>query len=144
MFRPDAVLELVAPLPEDAAPIEAHVGGLIDGVRPVARLRKKSGLSSDDLRVAIGQLRDRRVLKLAGVVEEAIGPWADDIAAEIAERARASDDHSIRGAGEYIPPHVMAEIQSMVDEEERAKVKDALEDEDAFDEETSEEPVPRT
>lgn len=144
MFRPEAVLELVAPLPHDAAPIEAHVGGLIDGVRPVARLRKKSGLSSDDLRVAIGQLRDRRVLKLAGVVEEAIGPWADDIAAEIAERARASDDHSIRGAGEYIPPHVMAEIQSMVDEEERAKVKDALEDEDAFDEETSEEPVPRT
>ena len=46
MFRPDAVLELVAPLPLDAAPIETHVGGLIDGVRPVARLRKKSGLSS--------------------------------------------------------------------------------------------------
>ena len=94
--------------------------------------------------MAIGQLRDRRVLKLAGVVEEAIGPWADDIAAEIAERARASDDHSIKGSGEYIPPHVMTEIQTMVDEEERAKVRDAIEDEAEFDEETSEEPPPRT
>lgn len=148
MFRPDAVLELTSPLPNDVSPIETHVGGLIDGVRPVARLRKKSGLSSDDLRVALGQLRDRRLLKLAGVVEEAIGPWADDIAAEIAERTRTSEEHSIKGAGEYIPPHVMAEIQSMVDEEERAKARAVLEDEEGdasadFEGDTTEGPLPK-
>ena len=146
MFRAEAVLTLVAPLPLEATAIEAHVGALIDGVRPVARLKKKSGLSSEDLRVALGQLRDRRVLKLVGVVEEAIGPWADDIAAEVAERARASEDHSIKGSGEYIPPHVMSEIQTMVDEEERAKVRAALDDDDegpAFDGDTSEGPLPK-
>ena len=37
LLRPDAVLNLCAPLPLDASPFEAHVAGLIDGVRPVAR-----------------------------------------------------------------------------------------------------------
>ncbi len=147
MFRPEAVLALVAPLPLEATPIELHVGGLVDGVRPVARLKKKSGLSSEDLRVALGQLRDRRALKLVGVVEEAIGPWADDIAAEAAARARGSEDHSIKGSGEYIPPHVMAEIQNMVDDEERAKVREAIGDDDddgaTFDGDTSEGPLPK-
>lgn len=141
MSRPDAVLELAAPLPSDVSPIETHVGALIDGVRPVARLKKKSGLSSDDLRVALGQLRDRRLLKLVGLIEEAVGPWADDIAAEVAERARASQEQSINATGEYIPPHVMAEIQSMIAEEERAKVRDALEDDEEFDSDTSEVPT---
>ncbi|OGQ24390.1 MAG: hypothetical protein A2138_06820 [Deltaproteobacteria bacterium RBG_16_71_12] len=148
MFRPDAVVELAAPLPRDVSPVEVHVGSLIDGVRPVARIKKKSGLSSDDLRVALGQLRDRRLLKLVGVIEEAIGPWADDIAAEVAERTRASEEHSIKGSGEYIPPHVMSEIQSMIDEEERAKVRDALDDDDDgggtdFEGDTTEGPAPK-
>ncbi len=148
MFRPDAVLELATRLPTDISPIETHVGGLIDGVRPVARLRKKSGLSSDDLRVALGQLRDRRLLKLVGVIEEAIGPWADDIAAEVAERMRSSQEHSIKASGEYIPPHVMAEIQNMMDEEERAKVREALDDDDDdggtdFEGDTTEGPAPK-
>lgn len=146
MFRAEAVLTMVAPLPLDVTAIEAHVGTLIDGVRPVARLKKKSGLSSEDLRVALGQLRDRRVLKLVGVVEEAIGAWADDIAAEVAERARTPEDHSIKGAGEYIPAHVMAEIQSMIDDEERAKVRAVLDDDDdeeaSFDGDTNEGPLP--
>lgn len=147
MLRPEAVLELVV-RPKDLSPFEQHVAALIDGVRPVARLKKKSGLSSTDLRVALGQLRDRNLLRLVGLVEEAVGPWADDIAAEVAERARGSGEHSIKGTGEYIPPHVMAEIQAMVDEEERAKVRDMLGDDDDevgadFEGDTTEGPLPK-
>lgn len=143
MFRPEAVIELAGAPPADLSAFEQHVASLIDGVRPVARLKKKSGLSSDDLRVALGLLRDRKLLALVGIVVEAIGPWADDIQAEIAERTRGSEDHSVKGSGEYIPPHVMAEIQTMVDEEERAKLRDVLDDEEDFDDDTSEGPTPR-
>lgn len=148
MLRPEAVLTLTRAPPADLSPFETHVAALVDGVRPVARLKKKSGLSSADLRVALGLLRDRKLLGLVGIVEEAVGPWADDIQAEIAERARGSGDQSVKGTGEYIPPHVMAEIQRMVDEEERAKVRDMLGDDDDedgtdFEGDTTEGPLPK-
>lgn len=146
MFRPDAVLELVV-RPKDLSAFEQHVVGFIDGVRPVARLKKKCGLSSADLRVALGQLRDRGLLRLVGVVEEAVGAWAADIAAELAERGGAPVEHSIQGSGEYIPAHVMAEIQAMVDEEERAKLRELVGDDDDedtdFEGDTTEGPLPK-
>jgi hypothetical protein len=123
-FRPDAVLGMRGPAPLDASPFELHVAGLVDGVRPVARIKKKSGLSSSDLRIALGMLRDRNLLRLVGIIEEAAGPWEAEIrdhAAEIAA-ALASDPDVTKpaGSGDIVPHHVMAEIKSMLadDDEE--------------------------
>ena len=114
MFRPDAVLALAGPLPANLSPFEQHIALLVDGVRPVARIRKKSGVSSADLRIALAGLRDKKLLRLAGIVEEAIGSLAAEIKHDFEE------DVTIPGKGEVIPTHVMAEIRSMLDEEDLA------------------------
>lgn len=105
-YRPDAVLAIIGTVPADLSAFEAHVANLIDGVRPVARIRKKAGVSSADLRIALGGLCDRGCVRLAGIVEQAAGPLADQTSA-----GKNKD---------VIPSHVMAEIQSMLDEDDAA------------------------
>src|SRR5688572_14732501 len=121
-FRPESVLGMRGPPPLDASPFELHVANLVDGVRPVARIKKKSGLSSADLRIALGMLRDRNCLKLVGVIEEAAGPYAVEIAQHAAEiaAAMASDPDVTKpeGSGEFIPHHVMADIKSMLNDDD--------------------------
>ena len=115
MLRPDAVLALTGAVPADIGPFEQHVAGLIDGVRPVARLRKKSGVSSADLRIALGSLLDRKLLRLVGVVEEAIGELAREIEKELAlQQDQGLTDPT--GRHDVIPHNVMADIQSMLEE----------------------------
>jgi hypothetical protein len=80
MLRADAVLALTASLPSDLSAFENFVATLIDGVRPVARIKKKANVSSQDLRIALNGLADRNLVRLAGIVEEAIGTLARDIA----------------------------------------------------------------
>jgi len=83
VFRPDAVLALDGGVPVDVSDLERKVAALIDGVRPIARVRKKCGASLPDLRIAIAGLRDRGLLVVVGVVEEAAGELAADIAADV-------------------------------------------------------------
>lgn len=71
LMRPEAVL---APAPDvdkrrgALSPFELHVLGFIDGKRPVARVRKLAGLTSDDVRIAVGMLADKGAVVLAGAV----------------------------------------------------------------------------
>lgn len=48
------------------SPFEQHVLSFLDGKRPLARLRKKAGLTFADLKVAIGMLADRGAIEVLG------------------------------------------------------------------------------
>ena len=109
LFRPDAVLALTRALPADLSAFEQHVAALVDGVRPVARLRRKSGVGSADLRIALAGLCDRGLLRLAGIVEEAPGKPAGSTGIETTTPGSAAG---------VIPPGVMAEIWEMIDEDD--------------------------
>jgi hypothetical protein len=120
MFRADAVLALTGPAPGDLSPFEAHVAGLIDGVRPVARVRKKSGVSSSDWRIALNGLAARKLLRVVGIVEEAVGVFEADITHDL-----ATSQNTVAGAqGDVIPPNVMLEIQRMLAEEEIQQIRE--------------------
>jgi hypothetical protein len=110
VFHANAVLE-VRPTPVVLPPLERHLASFIDGFRPVARLRKKSGLSSDELLDALRALRDRGLLVLTGIIE---------LTDEAYEPADTDEFEGTvpRGQHDIIPPHVMHEIQAMLDEEE--------------------------
>jgi hypothetical protein len=58
------------------SPFEQHVVQFVDGLRPVARLRKKTQLSSDDLRIALAMLADKGALMLRGHLPKPEG-WDD-------------------------------------------------------------------
>lgn len=113
VFHANAVLE-VRPTPIVLPPLERHVAGFIDGFRPVARVRKKSGLSSDELIDALRALRSRGLLVLTGIIEATDDTYApldpDD-----------SEGTIPRGSHDVIPPHVMLEIEAMLDEEDRLR-----------------------
>ncbi len=129
LFRPDAVLAVSAELPADLPPFERHVAGLIDGVRPVARVRKKCGLSAADLVIAVGSLWDRGLVRLAGIVEVTREPVPPSM-----WEPPAPGEPTISGtAADLIPPHVMAEIQAMLDE---VDVLDEMEGLDGIDDDT--------
>ena len=71
LMKPDAVLAQAADIEQRKAmlsPFEMHVLSSIDGKRPVARLRKKTGLSSDDLRIAVGMLAEKHAVVLVGTI----------------------------------------------------------------------------
>lgn len=51
------------------SPFELYILGMIDGRRPVARIRKKTRLVMSDLKVAIGILAARDLLVLKGTLE---------------------------------------------------------------------------
>lgn len=131
VFHANAVLSLresEAVLP----PLERHVAQLIDGFRPVARLRKKAGLSSDELIDALRALRARGLLVLTGIIEESADhvPVADD-----SDDVEATVPH---GANDVIPPHVMREIQTMLDEEDELRRQElSPDDADEFENETT-------
>jgi hypothetical protein len=110
-FRADAVIALRAPLPADTTPFEQHVAGFIDGFRPVARVRKKSGLQAADLRIALAALYDRGLLTLTGLVEPTTQKTTP-------LRVNEEDSRVTSDGVEVIPPHVMAEIEAMLEEEE--------------------------
>lgn len=109
MFRADAVLALTAPVPADIGAFEQHVASLLDGVRPVARVKTRSGVSSSDLRIALASLCDRGLLRLAGVVVET--------AVTLKETQRSNDDNT-GSKPDHIPAHVMMEIAAMMSEDE--------------------------
>jgi hypothetical protein len=111
MFRANAVLALTGPVPADVGAFEQHVASLIDGVRPVARIRSKSGVSSADLRIALASLCDRHLLRLAGIVIES--------AVTVKESVRPPDGET-GSRPDLIPTHVMMEIAAMMDEDEPA------------------------
>jgi hypothetical protein len=119
LLRPDAVLAL-APLAADAplTVLERHVGDLIDGFRPVARIKKKSGLGTVDVVLALRQLRERGLLKLVGVVEETFNEMMlDDFTADI--------ETMPHGANDVIPPHIMNEIAGMLVEEQGLRAQES-------------------
>lgn len=69
LLKPDTVLELAADVDPThllLAPFEAHVVSFIDGRRPVARIRKLSGLSLDDLRIALVMLAEKKIIRVKG------------------------------------------------------------------------------
>lgn len=69
MCEPNVVLAVkdgVDPSTFPLSPFEKHVLQLIDGQRPVARIRKKSRLVMSDLKIAIGLLGDRGVIVAKG------------------------------------------------------------------------------
>lgn len=69
LMKPEAVLKKADDLDKRKSmlsPFEMHVLSFIDGNRPVARLRKLTGLSSDDIRIAVGMLAEKGAVKLMG------------------------------------------------------------------------------
>jgi tetratricopeptide (TPR) repeat protein len=71
LMKPEAVLKQAPDLEQRKAmlsPFELHVLSFVDGRRPVARIRKKSGLSPDDVRIAVGMLAEKGAVLLAGRV----------------------------------------------------------------------------
>lgn len=67
MVQPQVVLRPKAGVDGAAlSPFEQHVLSFLDGKRPLARLRKKAGLTFADLKVAIGMLADRGALEVVG------------------------------------------------------------------------------
>lgn len=109
MFRANAVLALTKPLPADVGAFEQHVASLIDGVRPIARIKTKSGVSSADLRIALASLCDKGLLRLAGiVVEQQIS---------IKDTVRRPEGHT-GSRPDLIPAHVMADIAAMMEEDD--------------------------
>ena len=69
LMKPEAVLAQAADIEKRKSMLSAfelHVLSMIDGKRPVARLRKKTGLSSDDLRIAVGMLAEKNAVVLVG------------------------------------------------------------------------------
>lgn len=123
VFHANAVLE-VRPTPIVLPPLERHVAGLIDGFRPVARLRKKSGLSSDELLDALRALKERDLLVLTGIIE---------LTDELYEPHDPDEFEGTvpRGQHDVIPPHVMREIQAMLDEEDAIRRTEEREEAEA-------------
>jgi hypothetical protein len=112
LLRPDAIL-VVLDHEIELSPLERHIASLIDGYRPVARVKQKSGLTSADVLQALRGLRKKKVLKLEGVVEEAVGDVLDS------RHDNDLDDPTMpHGSGEAIPTHIMREIELMVAEVE--------------------------
>jgi hypothetical protein len=112
MFRADAVLALTGPVPADIGAFEQHVASLIDGMRPVARVRTKSGVSSADLRIALASLCDRHLLRLAGIV----------VLSTVTMKQTARPPEGDTGSRpDLIPTTVMAEIAAMLDEDHESK-----------------------
>jgi hypothetical protein len=76
LLEQDAVLKLKDGVDIDAlamSPFEHHVLALIDGVRPVARIQAKSGLSEEDLRICLTLIADKGVLERVGTARSAKG-----------------------------------------------------------------------
>jgi len=87
MLRSDAVLLLVEGTdPSTLSPFEQHIVAHLDGVRPIARVRKKTGLSGDDVRIAIGTLRDKQRLRLVGIFDPTLP--APTVAVELPPQPR--------------------------------------------------------
>lgn len=98
MVQPQVVLRCKSGVARAAlSPFEQHVLSFLDGRRPLARLRKKAGLSFSDLKVAIGMLADR------GVVE-VVGNFVPDLAGLL-------EEDELAGSGPHgVPPTTAAEL----------------------------------
>ncbi len=71
-LRPESVFVRsadVATRVDVLTPIERHVLDLIDGARPMARVRVVAGLESGDLRIVLALLIDKHMIELAGRVQ---------------------------------------------------------------------------
>jgi hypothetical protein len=75
MLDPDAVLRVCPGADVSSialSPFEHQVLALIDGERPVARIRKKGALSMSDTKIALAMLVDRGLLELVGHARPAL------------------------------------------------------------------------
>ena len=88
LLEEDAVLELITGgiRTFDLTPFEQHISSFIDGQRPVARVAKLSGLSTNDVRIALALLADRQMLRRVGHAERSVvetdpldAPTVDDM-----------------------------------------------------------------
>lgn len=113
LFRPDAVLALTGPITDELTASEQRVAGLIDGVRPVARILKRSGSTAVQLRLALAALNDRGLLLLKGIVEQ-----AHSASLELDDDADADAENTTpRGKPDVISPRVLAEIEAMINDD---------------------------
>lgn len=110
VLRADAVLALKGDVPPTLLPLESAVAQLIDGVRPVARIRKKCGATSRALRAALRDLHAQGLVGLVGIVKEAGSATRADLAAGDATRRIAEADMMISA-------RAMAEIKEMKEED---------------------------
>lgn len=110
LLRADAVLALTGAVSDDLSASERRIVRLIDGVRPVARIRRRSGTSSVELRVVIAVLHQRGLVRLAGFVEHGNLDAPPDAAAEV------------------FSPRALAEIQAMIAEDEGRTVANTVDD----------------
>lgn len=120
VLQPGAVLE-VKEHDEVLPPPERHLVGFIDGFRPVARVRRRCGLSPAEFMSALSSIAARGLLTLKGVIEE-----TDDASFVYGEDE--IEGTLPRGMNDVIPPHVMREIQAMIDEEVTARHQERLPD----------------
>lgn len=97
MLRADAVLALKDGADTSAfSPFEQHVASHLDGNRTVARIRKRTELSGDDVRIALGMLRDKGALELRGIFDPTMPvPAAEPGAAPQAAPAPVLDDDDL-------------------------------------------------
>jgi hypothetical protein len=78
LIASDAVIALAPGADLSAiSPFEQHVSSFINGRRPVARIGVKSELSDDDLRIALGMLADRGLLRLIGHMKPGVDVEAE-------------------------------------------------------------------
>lgn len=120
VLRADSVLALTGSLPDDLSTLEAEIARMIDGFRPVARIRKKIGTSSAELRQALKALHERGVVRLVGIVEEA-GVTARG------ERPEEDATRRIADAEMMYSAKAMAEVSSMLEEEKELSFDDETE-----------------
>lgn len=129
LLRPDAVVAISVPHPDGLTVTQQRVASLLDGFRPVARVRTKSALTAPIFKEALKSLAARGALSVVAIVEEGDAELAG-LAEESTEASEPEDGHTMpRATGDAIPPHVMAEIEAMIEEEVRlAEIEDAFED----------------
>ncbi len=101
LLRPDAVLlatsNAEALLPELTA-LERKVLLLVNGQRPVARIRKLAGVTTDDVQVAVALLASKGALVLGGLVPERAAPAILDDTGEWTPPVRPAAMPLARGA----------------------------------------------
>ena len=129
LFRANSVLALSHSAGAPSSAAEERVVALVDGFRPVARLRSKSGLSASAFRGALRDLADAGALIVVGVIEEAELELSRPAGEALDGISRGEGDgHTMPRGGDGIPPPVMAEIQRMIDEEQLARADESFDD----------------
>lgn len=109
---------------------ERRVAEFFDGWRPLARVRSKSGLGANEFRSILASLVAHGSLRVVGlIVEPSIEVDIDIDAGDDGPDVTEGEQTMSRVEGGGIPPHVMAEIEAMIEEEvRRAQVEETFDD----------------